>query len=364
MDALHDSITTVGNGGDAATKARFLVYYDMPGAKGSQVPYELDQTIQPGEHMWVNIGDLISRQVPDVHGKVLPAALTSGTYEFKDMTDRAHGNLFEGKVIVDKTYGHATYGCAECCGHNRGTMQPWSILLGFSANGSILDQNSCETFPEDITDLFSSWSSANTAIATVDNTGLGQGMGVGSAAIRAEAFAVEKDLGGADMLHCPTNLLQSNGPATVQVPTYFFASSAVNVQGACYSPSVGSFFNVSYTVQDQNSNPIAIAGMTPLEKSVGMTQYGPFALPSTTSGTGSFNDDPVGSCFTFKAGTPAGTQACNATFTVTYQDMLSATTYPISTSTIRTDCALGQTLQIQGNNPTSQNKTFTQGKTN
>ncbi len=230
VDALHDSITTVGNGGDAATKARFLVYYDMPGAKGSQVPYELDQTIQPGEHMWVNIGDLIRRQVPDVNGKVLPATLTSGTYEFKDMTNRAHGSLFEGKVIVDKTNGHATYGCAECCGHNQGLMQPWSILLGFSANGSILDQNSCETFPEDITGLFSVWNSANTGIATVDNVGLGQGIGVGSAAIRAEAFAVEKDLGGADMLHCPTGTLLSNGPANV-APTITGPNTVWNFGG-------------------------------------------------------------------------------------------------------------------------------------
>lgn len=154
------------------------------------------------------------------------------------------------------------------------------------------------------------------------------------------------------------------GDPIVQEPTYFFSPSAVNVQGDCYSPSVGSFYNVSYYVADQSSNRISYAGMTPLESSPGMNgTYGTFATPTTTSSTGSFNDTPVGSCFTFPAGTPSGTQACQAQFTVTYENALNGVTFPITTSTVRRDCALGQSLGITGN-PAAQNKTYTQGQVN
>jgi len=47
-------------------------------------------------------------------GKTLPAGLATGSYEFRDLTHKGAGTLFEGKVIYDKTYGHAAYGCALC----------------------------------------------------------------------------------------------------------------------------------------------------------------------------------------------------------------------------------------------------------
>jgi hypothetical protein len=42
-----------------------------------------------------------------------------GSYELRDLIDRGVGNLYEGKVIVDKTFGHVAYGCATCCGYLR-----------------------------------------------------------------------------------------------------------------------------------------------------------------------------------------------------------------------------------------------------
>jgi hypothetical protein len=34
------------------------------------------------------------------------------------------GNLFEGKVILDKTFGHLAYGCVQCCGYD------WTLISG------------------------------------------------------------------------------------------------------------------------------------------------------------------------------------------------------------------------------------------
>jgi hypothetical protein len=59
---------------------------------------------------------LIRNQTPDKEGRLLPPDLTSGTYSLRDLADPAAGGLYEGKVIIDKTHGHAAYGCMICCG--------------------------------------------------------------------------------------------------------------------------------------------------------------------------------------------------------------------------------------------------------
>jgi len=57
------------------------------------------------------------RARPDKNGNALPADLTFGSYQLSDLTNRGVGNLFGGKVVYDKTYGHVTYGCLGCCGY-------------------------------------------------------------------------------------------------------------------------------------------------------------------------------------------------------------------------------------------------------
>jgi hypothetical protein len=36
----------------------------------------------------------------------------------RDLDHAYVGQLYEGKLVIDKTYGHAAYGCMICCGHN------------------------------------------------------------------------------------------------------------------------------------------------------------------------------------------------------------------------------------------------------
>ena len=86
--------------------------------------------------MWMDVGKLVREHVPDKNGKVLPAEVSTGTYEIRDLTNKAVGTLFEGKVVYDKTYGHVAYGCGECCAFN--DLPPFFVHLmirlpGFSA---------------------------------------------------------------------------------------------------------------------------------------------------------------------------------------------------------------------------------------
>ncbi len=41
--------------------------------------YDLEQTLQPDEQMWIDVGKLIREHAPDKNGKTLPADLTSGS---------------------------------------------------------------------------------------------------------------------------------------------------------------------------------------------------------------------------------------------------------------------------------------------
>ena len=133
--------------------------------------------------MWVDVGKLIREHVPDKNGKTLPADLTSGSYEFRDLTNKFIGTLFEGKVIYDKTYGHATYGCGSCCGYvgTKLWYDPLGVPLSLTSYQGVYGHDKCGLLWEDISDAFySNWSTANTSIATADYYGTHTGHSVGS----------------------------------------------------------------------------------------------------------------------------------------------------------------------------------------
>jgi hypothetical protein len=179
LDAYHDSIITAGNGGTKPTQAAFTIFYNQ----GTQ-KYELEQTLQPDEQMWMDIGKLIRENIPDKNGKTLPATLTSGSYEVRDLTNNGIGALFEGKVIYDKTYGHVTYGCAICCGYNAAVLwyDPIDLLFqGAPVDDGVYGFNVCEQQYEDVSSSFyGNWKSAATTIITVDTYGTHTPHSVGS----------------------------------------------------------------------------------------------------------------------------------------------------------------------------------------
>jgi hypothetical protein len=166
-DRDHDSIITAGHGGTKPIKASFSIYYER-GAK----KYEIEETLQPDDQMWIDIGEIIQRQIPDKSGNVLPLDLNGGSYQFNDLTDHAIGSLFEGKVMYDKTFGHVSYGCASCCG-SLGTPwfspSPLGILLSSTGQADVIDNDGCDGYQESVLDGFWSWSSENTSVATINS---------------------------------------------------------------------------------------------------------------------------------------------------------------------------------------------------
>lgn len=62
-DAYRDSIITAGNGGRQSIQARFTLFYD-----GGTKRYDMEQSLQPDQQMWVDVGQLIRMRTPDKNG--------------------------------------------------------------------------------------------------------------------------------------------------------------------------------------------------------------------------------------------------------------------------------------------------------
>jgi hypothetical protein len=261
-DSQHNSFITVGNGGPRPAQAAFTIYYD-PGAQ----KYEMLQTLQPGQQMWVDVGQLISQHVPDKNGNVLPAGLSSGTYEIWDLANRARGALFEGKVVYDKTYGHATYGCMGCCGPKTPSFtfdfNPLSIPLGGIVWQGVQAYDSCALQYDDWSDYFDgSWSTASPSIATVDYYGNHYGVGVGATTSSASAWLnvestteecpyVNIERSGTD--NVPPNI---TGISPSQGPVGMTASVTINGNGFGTSPSVSAGTGITVTVSSATNTQI------------------------------------------------------------------------------------------------------------
>jgi hypothetical protein len=177
-DSNHDSIITAGNGGRKAIQARFTLYYD----EGRQ-HYDLEQELKPHEQMWIEVGKLIRDRIADKNGAVLPPGLTMGAYTFQDLTDQGVGNLFEGKVILDRTFGQVAYGCAQCCGMAGAPFMyydPIGVAVSFQGNQDVWDRDTCTGQAKSVLDNFlnGNWTTDNSAIATASwavVTGVGAG---------------------------------------------------------------------------------------------------------------------------------------------------------------------------------------------
>jgi len=106
----------------------------------------------------------------------------TGSYELHDLDHDYVGQLYEGKLVIDKTYGHAAYGCGSCCGYDAVQLSPdpFSGPLGIENDDYIYANDTCAGDQEDVTGDGYSWASSDTAVATLSTRTL-HTVAVGSA---------------------------------------------------------------------------------------------------------------------------------------------------------------------------------------
>lgn len=152
----------------------------------------MQQTIQPGDQMWVNLTQLIRQRVPDRKGNTLPVDVASVTYDVRDLTLGGLG-LMANALEVDSTLGvQAAPNHLSCCGDDEAGWDPgaFDLVVDGTEFGTIQGIDQCTGQVQDIIGDFTSWSSANPAIATVTK-GKVQGLAVGTTTGSASGFVTE-----------------------------------------------------------------------------------------------------------------------------------------------------------------------------
>src|ERR1035441_7208125 len=175
VDSMHNSLVAIGNAGPKPARAELTLLYNQ----GSE-QYHLEQSLAPDEQAMIDFGKLIHDQVPDKDGPVLPPDLTTGAYRLRDLADPAAGGLYEGKLTIEKTHGHASYGCMICCGPEFPTMEfdPINLIILQYEIEQMNAPNSCGGGNINVTADFPAWWTGNTSIATANKnkvTGVGAG---------------------------------------------------------------------------------------------------------------------------------------------------------------------------------------------
>lgn len=227
----------------------------------------------------MDIGELIRNQVPDRKGTTLPPDITHGTYSIRDLKRKARGFLFEGKINVDRTFGHAMYGCAQCCGYWPPYMYPASTTLevgGLGFQQTVWATNSCWFYDDELGGY--NWASSNAGVASVSQQGIVFGLAAGSSTIAADT---DYD---APFAYCPPRTARPT--ATVNVAKLTCTPTTVT-RGASVSCTAtgGSGSNWKFTAgSDTVNGPSSGASWSGV-----MVQSGTITVTITPSGGAAIN---------------------------------------------------------------------------
>ena len=189
----------------------------------------------------------------------------SGSYELESPTDKPTEGLFEGKLVVDKTYGYAVHGCASCCPEydSRSIVNdPLNLVVGESSYQHVSAYNAC-------TDTFvqlsaSNWATGNSLVATATTAdatrGLVTGAGVGSTTDSADVKSFALDPRG----YCRWYTVKTTGAVNV-AQKIDHMMVIVDTSGVCSgcTTTVARFIKYQIqNVQNQNIGAIQIAEQT------------------------------------------------------------------------------------------------------
>ena len=222
VDSTHNSLITTGNGGNKPARVKAALRH----ALGT---FELpDRTLQPGESLWLNVRELIQNQVLDRAGNAIPPTVTSGVYEFDQLDDDVVGSLYEGKLILDSTYGNAAYGCANCCGYYAMGIvpDPFGIGVGFTGQDMILVENACTGIQSYRTTLGYGWGTGNSGIAIVNNSGLVSALASG----QTSSFS-SINLSTPEVWHCPVATQRVSNVVTGKTVSVSLSPSSISPLG-------------------------------------------------------------------------------------------------------------------------------------
>jgi hypothetical protein len=137
----------------------------------------------------------------------------SGSYQLKSLTDKPTDGLFEGRLVVDKTYGYAVHGCASCCPEYDPYIlaDPLNLTVGGSSYQAAWSYDNCTGNTVQLS--ASSWGTGNAQVATANITsGLVSAVGLGSTTNFASVRTFYPNSRG----YCTWSTVQRSGTVNVE----------------------------------------------------------------------------------------------------------------------------------------------------
>jgi hypothetical protein len=240
VDSTHNTLITTGNGGSEPTAAEATLFYN-----GGVGKYRIEKMLAPGQQLWLDLGHLVHDQIPDSDGHTMPPDTMSGSYELRDLDHATIGELYEGKLVIDKTYGHAAYGCGSCCGYNSVVLDPDPFAGPPDEDNDdyIYATDTCVGDQEDVTGDGYDWGSSDVSVATLPTRTLhtvAVGSATGSSLVQLQASRPPK---------CAVTTFASQQPISVGQsmtlvgtncnanPSVAYGGNYANSTSTCFLPS-------------------------------------------------------------------------------------------------------------------------------
>jgi hypothetical protein len=266
VDPTHNTFITTGNAGSEPTAAEVTLFYN-----GGKSKYRLEKMLSPSQQLWLDLGHLIRDQVPDSDGHTLPPDTMAGSYELRDLDHAAVGLLYEGKLVIDKTYGHAAYGCGDCCGLTIPTLipDPFGGPPDIDYDEDMQSTEQCGGQLVNIAGDATDWNSSDTAVATLPNSTLhtvAVGSATGNATVTVQATHPAP--------RCPQITYYPSQPVNVQMPTITsfdpnpimigVSNTTLTINGSGFgtSPTVNLPAGITSTGQGSTDTQIILQGVS------------------------------------------------------------------------------------------------------
>lgn len=255
VDPTHNTLITTGNAGSESTAAEVTLFYN-----GGKSKYRMEKMLAPSQQLWLDVGHLVHDQVPDSDGRTLPPDTMTGSYELRDLDHATVGQLYEGKLIIDKTYGHASYGCGTCCGDGVPTLlpNPFGGPPGINNTDVMQSLEQCTGDLIDLADSAYGWKSSNTTVATLPTkvlhtVAVGSATGSGTVYVQADKPAPR----------CPMAYYTPQQPVNVQ-PTVSVSCQLTDMALNSFASTATCFATVNptggtFTWESNNTKTISVS---------------------------------------------------------------------------------------------------------
>jgi len=340
IEADNDSTITVWNYKATAQDLVLTLYY-------FHGQYAIPIHLGPLETYNLDMRSLVNSRAPDPSGAVIPSNVTAESGSA--VLSGKGGETDTISVAVSASVfnvRNATCNdlCYQCNGATEVAFDPGSYAeaVGGTAQAQVqVTWNSGDVYtnPSNTT-----WSIGNSAIATVNTSGLLTGQEVGQTGVSFylddyPMYAVSCS----GYMPCPSGNPGGGGQDTVQTPTSLklvstpptILQQGTGLQHGCPPGNYGIAIDVDYQVLDQTGAPIASANMEPQELLTGGTAYTDIGGPQPnypqsakfTRADGTFDDVPVEKC------PPVPVTTLTQFETQSIQILMNGTAYPVRTNT-------------------------------